>query len=162
MIVFYFGAIKIILLFFPCQRYCSLICIFREFLYSVLTQLCIPKWCFERGGHRANCQGQAINFVPASGLTSLTQGWSTFPGGWGGGQAAAANLCSTGWAPRNHTIHLLRRREFSCLISHDPVAEGRQVITNSRVVPQEQSQNPKSLACAGQSCHVQMWGLVQE
>ena len=84
-IVFYSRAIKIILLFFPCQRYRYLICIFHEFLYSALIQFCVSKWCFERDGQRANCQGQAVNFIPTSGLTSLSQGWNTFPGGRGRG-----------------------------------------------------------------------------
>lgn len=148
MIVFYFRAIKIILLFFPCQRHRSLICMFREFLRSVLTQFCVPKWCLERDGHGAICQGQAVNFLSASWLTSLSQGWSTFLG---------AEFVLHGLTSRTDTTHLLGERMLSSL-SHDPGAECRQVTTTSGEVSEGQSQHPKSLACAGQSSYVQVGG----
>ena len=61
--VFYFIIIKIILLQFPCQWYCLLICIVLRVSLLKQRNVWVCKWRFVRNRNKAIYQGQTINLM---------------------------------------------------------------------------------------------------
>lgn len=61
--VFYFIIIKIILLLFPCQCYCLLICIVLRVSLLKQRNVWVCKWRFVRNRNKAIYQGQTINLM---------------------------------------------------------------------------------------------------